>query len=94
MSNISSYVSSKSFIEIHKAYGPNQHLKDIKVKDHTLDLKVVKLEQHISKVTSIKEETQELPKHECDLTIITEDTQLKPVEKQKSNVQIGRFIID
>jgi hypothetical protein len=88
MSNISSYVSSKSFIEIHKAYGPNQHLKDIKVKDHTLDLKVVKLEQHISKVTSIKEETQELPKHECDLTIITEDTQLKPVEKQKSNVQI------
>ncbi len=77
MSNISSYVSSKSFIEIHKAYGPNQHLKDIKVKDHTLDLKVVKLEQHISKVTSIKEETQELPKHKSDLTIITENTQLK-----------------
>ncbi len=77
MSNISSYVSSKSFTKIHKAYGPNQHSKDIKVKDHTLDLKIVKLEQHISKVTSIKEETQELPKHKSNLTIITENTQLK-----------------
>jgi hypothetical protein len=67
----------KSFIEIHKAYGPNQHSKDIKVEDHTLNLKVVRLEQHISEITSIREETQELPKHQSNLTIIKEETQLK-----------------
>jgi hypothetical protein len=66
----------KLFIEIHKAYWPNQHSKNIKVEDHTLNLKVIKLKQHISKITSIKEETQELPKHKSNLTIIKEDTQL------------------
>jgi hypothetical protein len=59
-------------MEIHKAYGPNQHSKDIKVKDHTLDFKVVRLEQHISKVTLVKEETQKLPKRKFNLTIIKE----------------------
>jgi hypothetical protein len=70
MSNLPSNVTFKSFREIHKAYGPNQHSKDIKVNDHTLDLKVIMLKQHILEITLIKEETQELPKHKFDLTII------------------------
>jgi hypothetical protein len=69
MSNLPSNATFKLFIEIHKAYGPNQHSKDIKVKEHTLDLKVIMLKQHILEVTLVKEETQELPKHKFDLTI-------------------------
>jgi hypothetical protein len=67
MSNLPSNVTFKSFIEICKAYGLDQDSKDIKVKDHTLNLKVVRLEQHISKVTIIKEETQKLLEHKSDL---------------------------
>ncbi len=63
MSNLPSNVTFKSFMEIHKAYGPNQHSKDFKV---------VRLEQHISKVTLVKEETQKLPKRKFNLTIIKE----------------------
>ncbi len=61
MSNLLSNVTFKSFIEIYKAYGLNQDSKDIKIKDHTLNLKIFRLEQHISKVTIVKEETQNPP---------------------------------
>jgi len=54
MSNLPSNVIFKSFIEICKAYGLNQDSKDIKVEDHTLDLELVKIEHHISKVTTVK----------------------------------------
>jgi hypothetical protein len=67
MSNLPSNMTFKSFIEICKAYGLDQDSKDIKVVDHTFNLKVIKLEQHISEVTRVKEETQELPKHKYDL---------------------------
>jgi hypothetical protein len=77
MSNLPSNVTFKSLIEIHKSYRPNQHSKEIKVKDHTLYLKVVMLKQHILEVTSIKEEKQKLAKHKSDLTIIKEETKLK-----------------
>jgi adenine-specific DNA glycosylase len=83
-----------SFIESYKAYGLNQDSKDIKIKDHTLDLKVVRIEQHILEVTIVKEETQELLKYNFDLSIIKEETQLKQVEEQKSIVQVRRFAID
>jgi hypothetical protein len=74
-------VTFKSFIEICKAYGLDHDSKDIKVEDHTLNFKVVRLEQHISKVTIVKEETQELPKQN---SIYKEKTQLKHAKKQKS----------
>jgi hypothetical protein len=67
MSNLPSNVTFKSFIKICKTYGLDQDSKDIKVKDHTLNLKVVRLEQHISKVTIVKEETQKLLEHKFDL---------------------------
>jgi hypothetical protein len=94
MLNLPSNVTFKSFIEICKAYGLDQDSKDIKVKDHTLDLKVVKIKQHISNIITIKEETQELLKHKFDLTIIKEETKQEQVEEQESNVQVGRFAID
>jgi len=56
MSNLPGNVTLKLFIEIYKAYGLNQDSKDIKVEDHTLDLKAIRIKQHISKVTTIKEE--------------------------------------
>jgi len=77
MLNLPNNVSFKSFIKIYKAYGLNQDSKDIKIKDHTLDLKVVRIEQHILEVAIVKEETQELLKHKFDLTIIKEETQLE-----------------
>jgi len=90
MSNLPSNVIFKSFIEICKAYGLNQDSKDIKVEDHTLDLELVKIEQHISKVTTIKEKTKELPKHKSNLTIIKKETQLEQAKKQESIVQVRR----
>jgi len=56
MSNLPGNVILKSFIEIYKAYGLNQDSKDIKVEDHTLDLKAIRIKQHILEVTTIKEE--------------------------------------
>ncbi len=47
MLNLLSNVTFKSFIEIWKVYELDQDSKDIKVEDHTLDLKVVKIEWHI-----------------------------------------------
>jgi len=44
MLNLLSNVTFKSFIEICKAYKLDQDSKDIKVEDHSLDLKVVKIE--------------------------------------------------
>ncbi len=76
LSNLPNNVTFKSFIQICKTYGLNQDSKNIKVKDHTLDLEVVKIEQHILKVTTVKEKTQKLLKHKSDLTIIKEETQL------------------
>jgi hypothetical protein len=92
MSNLPNNVTFKSFIEIYKAYGLNQGSKDIKVEDHTLDLKVVRIKQHLSEVIIIKDKTQELLEHKFDLTIIKEETQLKHVEEQESNVQVRRSI--
>jgi hypothetical protein len=80
MLNLSNNVTFKSFIEIWKAYGLDQDSKNIKIKDHALDLEVVKIEQHISKVTTVKEETQKLLKHKSDFTIIKKETQLKQAE--------------
>jgi hypothetical protein len=67
MSNLPNNVTLKSFIEICKAYGLDQDSKNIKAEDHTLNLKVVRLKQHISKVAIVKEEMQKLPKHKSDL---------------------------
>jgi hypothetical protein len=94
MSNLPSNMTLKSFIEIYKAYELSQDSKDIKVKDHTLDLEVVRLDHHILEVTVVKEETQELPKHKSNLTIIKEETQLKQTKEQEPNVQARMFIID
>jgi len=81
MSNLPNNVTFKSFIKICKAYGLDQDSKNIKVQDHTLDLEVVRIEQHILEVIIVKEETQEFLKHKSNLTIIKEETQLKQVEE-------------
>jgi hypothetical protein len=47
MSNLPSNATLKSFIKIYKIHGLDQDSKDIKVEDHTLDLEVVRLKQHI-----------------------------------------------
>ncbi len=82
MSNLSSSMTLNSFIEIYKAYGLSQDSKDIKVKDHTLDFEVVRLDHHILEVIVIKEETQRFPKHKSNLTIIIKKTQLKQTKEQ------------
>jgi hypothetical protein len=57
MSNLPSSMTLKSFIKIYKAYKLSQESKDIKVKDHTLDLEIIKLNHHILEVITTKEET-------------------------------------
>jgi lipid II:glycine glycyltransferase (peptidoglycan interpeptide bridge formation enzyme) len=84
----------KSFIEICKAYSLNQDSKDIKIEDHTLDLEVIRIEQHISKVTTVKKKAQELPEYKSDLTIIKEETQLEQAKEQESIVQVRRSPTD
>jgi hypothetical protein len=74
-----------SFMEIYKAYGLSQDSKDIRIEDHTLDLEVI---------TTVKEETQEVPKHKFNLTIIKEETHLKQTKEQEPSVQAGMFIIN
>jgi hypothetical protein len=77
MLNLPSNVTFKSFIEFCKAYGLDQHSKDIKVNDHTLDLEAVKIGWHILKIIVVKEETQEFLKRKFELTIIKEKTKLE-----------------
>ncbi len=83
----------KSFIEICKAYGLDHDSKDIKVEDHTLNFKIVRLKQHISKVTIVKEETQELPKQNSIYNNQRKDT-TKTRKKSKIKVQVRRSAID
>jgi hypothetical protein len=66
MSNLPRNATLKSFIKICKIHGLDQDSKDIKIEDHTLDLEVVRLKQHIWKVTKVKEETQKLPEHKSN----------------------------
>jgi hypothetical protein len=86
MSNLPSSMTFKLFIDFYKEYELSQDSNNIKVKDHTLDLEIVRLDHHILEVIAAKEETQELLKHKSNLTIIKEETQLNQTKEQEPNV--------